>query len=164
MAEQLKQERGMTAKMIVDNGPEFLSRVVDQWAYENGVEFHFIEPGKPTQNAYFESFIAGGYCPVTQLTRAVESDPRRDYEFPVIRRLSDAGNDGPGAISRDISSCRISCHSFFLFWRENYCSRSRFAGSTCRTRVTGPTIESDPVSTVVNTTEAITSGSWAEAW
>jgi transposase InsO family protein len=113
VAEQLKQERGMTAKMIVDNGPEFLSRVVDQWAYENGVEFHFIEPGKPTQNAYFESFIAGGYCPVTQLTRAVESDPRRDYEFPVIRRLSDAGNDGPGAISRDISSCRISCHSFF---------------------------------------------------
>jgi putative transposase len=37
-------------------GPEFLSRVVDQWAYENGVEFHFIEPGKPTQNAYIESF------------------------------------------------------------------------------------------------------------
>jgi putative transposase len=47
--ERLKQERGMTAKIIVDNGPEFLSRVVDQWAYENGVEFHFIEPGKPTQ-------------------------------------------------------------------------------------------------------------------
>jgi putative transposase len=54
--ERLKQERGMTAKTIVDNGPEFLSRVVDQWAYENGVEFHFIEPGKPTQNAYIESF------------------------------------------------------------------------------------------------------------
>jgi putative transposase len=47
---------GMTAKIIVDNGPEFLSRVVDQWAYENGVEFHFIEPGKPTQDAYIESF------------------------------------------------------------------------------------------------------------
>jgi putative transposase len=54
--ERLKQERWMTAKIIVDNGPEFLSRVVDQWAYENGVEFHFIEPGKPTQNAYIESF------------------------------------------------------------------------------------------------------------
>jgi putative transposase len=54
--ERLKQERGMPAKIIVDNGPEFLSRVVDQWAYENGVEFHFIEPGKPTQNAYIESF------------------------------------------------------------------------------------------------------------
>ena len=43
-------------KIIVDNGPEFLSRVVDQWAYENEVKFHFIEPGKPTQNAYIESF------------------------------------------------------------------------------------------------------------
>ena len=29
---------------------------MDQWAYENGVEFHLIEPGKPTQNAYIESF------------------------------------------------------------------------------------------------------------
>jgi len=39
--ERRKQERGMTAKIMVDNGPEFLSRVVDQWAYENGVEFLF---------------------------------------------------------------------------------------------------------------------------
>jgi putative transposase len=30
--------------------------MVDQWVYENGVEFHFIEPGKSTQNAYIESF------------------------------------------------------------------------------------------------------------
>jgi hypothetical protein len=30
----------MTAKIIVDNGPEFLRRVVDHWAYEDGVEFH----------------------------------------------------------------------------------------------------------------------------
>jgi transposase InsO family protein len=29
---------------------------LDQWAYENGVEFHFINPGKPIQNAYIESF------------------------------------------------------------------------------------------------------------
>jgi putative transposase len=53
--ERLKQDRGIATKIIVDNGPEFLSRVVDQWAYENGVEFHFIDPGKPTQNAYIES-------------------------------------------------------------------------------------------------------------
>jgi putative transposase len=30
--------------------------VADQWAYENDVEFHFIDQGKPTQNAYIESF------------------------------------------------------------------------------------------------------------
>jgi putative transposase len=54
--ERLKQERGMATRIVVDNGPEFLSRAVDQWAYENGVEFHFIDPGKPIQNAYIESF------------------------------------------------------------------------------------------------------------
>jgi putative transposase len=54
--QRLKRERGLPAKIIVDNGPEFVSRVVDQWAYENKVELHFIEPGKPTQNAYIESF------------------------------------------------------------------------------------------------------------
>ena len=37
-------------------GPEFTSRVVDQWAYENQVALHFIERGKPTQNAFIESF------------------------------------------------------------------------------------------------------------
>ena len=54
--EQLKQTRGVPEKIVVDNGPEFISQAVDQWAYANGVRLHFIEPGKPTQNAYIESF------------------------------------------------------------------------------------------------------------
>ena len=37
-------------------GPEFISRAVDQWAYANGVALHFIDPGKPVQNAFIESF------------------------------------------------------------------------------------------------------------
>jgi transposase InsO family protein len=45
-----------TGAIQVDNGPELISRVVDQWAFEHGVELHFIEPGKPTQNAFIESF------------------------------------------------------------------------------------------------------------
>ena len=40
----------------VDNGPEFTSRVLDQWAYDNHVRLQFIEPGKPIQNAFIESF------------------------------------------------------------------------------------------------------------
>src|SRR2546426_12199617 len=32
------------------------SLVLDQWAYERGVRLHFIEPGKPVQNAFVESF------------------------------------------------------------------------------------------------------------
>ena len=42
--------------MAFTRGPEFISRVVDQWAFEHRVELHFIAPGKPTQNAHIESF------------------------------------------------------------------------------------------------------------
>ncbi len=47
---------GWPRTIVVDNGPEFTSRALDQWAYERGIELHFIEPGKPVQNAYIESF------------------------------------------------------------------------------------------------------------
>jgi transposase InsO family protein len=40
--ERLKQERGMATRIVVDNGPEFLSRAVDQWAYENGLRQYFL--------------------------------------------------------------------------------------------------------------------------
>lgn len=40
----------------VDNGPEFVSRVLDHWAYLHGVVLDFSRPGKPTDNAFVESF------------------------------------------------------------------------------------------------------------
>lgn len=42
----------------MDNGPEFRSRAVVEWALKNGVRIEYIQPGKPTQNAYIESFNA----------------------------------------------------------------------------------------------------------
>jgi putative transposase len=54
--EEVAQQRGYPQATQVDNGPEFISRVVDQWAFEHGVELHFIAPGKPTENAFIESF------------------------------------------------------------------------------------------------------------
>jgi putative transposase len=48
--------RGLPQTIVVDNGPEFTSRALDAWAYEHGVQLHFIQPGKPVQNAYVESF------------------------------------------------------------------------------------------------------------
>ena len=55
---RLKIERGLPRQIRSDNGPEFISKAVEQWAYENGVDWHFIEPGKPIENAYIESFNA----------------------------------------------------------------------------------------------------------
>jgi len=52
----LRERRGTPTAIQVDNGTEFTSRVVDQWAYQNQVALHFIERGKPTQNALIESF------------------------------------------------------------------------------------------------------------
>lgn len=54
--EEIAQQRGYPKAIQVDNGPEFASRMVDQWAFEHGVELHFIAPGKPTENAHIESF------------------------------------------------------------------------------------------------------------
>src|ERR1700730_11844868 len=37
-------------------GPEFVSKALDRWAYANGVTLDFSRPGKPTDNAFVESF------------------------------------------------------------------------------------------------------------
>ena len=49
-------QRGLPQTIVMDNGPELTSRVLDQWAYEHGVQLRFIDPGKPIQNAFIESF------------------------------------------------------------------------------------------------------------
>ena len=53
---QVVEENGLPKSIRIDNGPEFTSKVLDQWAYLNGVELDFIRPGKPTDNALIESF------------------------------------------------------------------------------------------------------------
>jgi putative transposase len=54
--QRLIETRGTPARLVTDNGPEFISRALDAWAYAHGIDLHFIEPGKPNQNAYIESF------------------------------------------------------------------------------------------------------------
>jgi putative transposase len=53
---QLASQRGAPRVIRVDNGPEFLSKALDRWAYENAVTLDFSRPGKPTDNALVESF------------------------------------------------------------------------------------------------------------
>ena len=54
--QRLSKGRGLPRTIRVDNGPEFISKVLDQWAYLNGVELDFSRPGKPTDNAFIEAF------------------------------------------------------------------------------------------------------------
>ena len=48
--------RGTPEIIMSDNGPEFQSSAVMRWAARNRVHWHFIDPGKPNQNAWIESF------------------------------------------------------------------------------------------------------------
>jgi putative transposase len=50
------QQYGLPERIQVDNGPEFISKDVDLWAYANKVVLDFSRPGKPTDNAFIESF------------------------------------------------------------------------------------------------------------
>jgi len=54
--ERIVDERGRPRQIRTDNGPEFAGRALDQWCFAQGVEQHFIQPGKPMQNGYIESF------------------------------------------------------------------------------------------------------------
>ena len=54
--DELKEKRGLPKRIKVDNGPEFISRALDAWAYFNKVKLDYSRPGTPTDNAYIESF------------------------------------------------------------------------------------------------------------
>jgi len=54
--ERLAESRGLPKSVTVDNGPEFISKALDEWSYRQQMQLRFIAPGKPQQNAYIESF------------------------------------------------------------------------------------------------------------
>jgi putative transposase len=54
--ERLRASRGLPGVILTDNRPEFTGGGLDQWADDNKVRLQFIEPGKPMQNAFIESF------------------------------------------------------------------------------------------------------------
>ncbi len=57
LLEEQATVRGAYPRGIVcDNGPEFISHALDQWAEEHGIKLEFIQPGKPVQNCFVESF------------------------------------------------------------------------------------------------------------
>lgn len=54
--EQVTAEHGLPKSIRVDQGPEFVSKGLDLWAYLNSVVLDFSRPGKPTDNRFVETF------------------------------------------------------------------------------------------------------------
>ena len=52
--ERLIAERGKPANIRCDNGPEFISHILEQWCKDRQISIQFIQPGRPMQNAYIE--------------------------------------------------------------------------------------------------------------
>ena len=89
--ERLCQQQGRPEVIRSDNGPEFISKAVQDWAKERGINWHCIEPGKPTQNSHIESFngklrdecLNQNYWKDLAEVRKETSEYRRDCERSV---------------------------------------------------------------------------------
>lgn len=56
LLDQLVERYGKPEWLRSDNGPEFISQALQDWCSDKEIGLHWIEPGKPTQNAYIERF------------------------------------------------------------------------------------------------------------
>ncbi|HET9629704.1 MAG TPA: IS3 family transposase [Novosphingobium sp.] len=97
---------GKPACIVSDNGTEFTSRAILKWASENRVEWHYIDPGKPQQNAFIESF--NGSLRDELLNEELFdslADARRKlavwrYDYNNVRPHSSLGNRTPAQARR----------------------------------------------------------------
>lgn len=92
---------GKPACIVSDNGTEFTSRAILKWADQNNVAWHYIDPGKPQQNAFIESF--NGSLRDELLNEEIFDtlgDARRKialwrYDYNAVRPHSSLGNLTP---------------------------------------------------------------------
>lgn len=118
--EQLAGQRGLPAIITVDNGPEFAGKALDEWAYRQGVALRFIEPGKPVENAYIESFngkfrdecLNENWFTSLYEARTIIEDWRRDYNEE--RPHSALGGLPPGKFAKQIEiSAARECFTLY---------------------------------------------------
>ena len=99
--EELAELTGLPQVIVTDNGPEFTSKAMLCWAEQRGVRLHFIDPGKPTQNGYIESFngklrdecLNGHWFNNLQEARRIIEEWRQDYNL--VRPHSSLGYLAP---------------------------------------------------------------------
>lgn len=138
--ERVCAERGCFPEIIVvDNGPEFVSHALDRWAYARGVQLLHIEPGKPVQNAFIESFngtlrencLSQHWFTGLADARRIIEEFRIDYN--TVRPHSSLGNRTPAefAASLSVASAPDGASAF----EHSRCSEET---STIITDVTSP--------------------------
>ncbi len=108
--EAVCRETGYPKSIRVDQGPEFVSKDLDLWAYARGVELDFSRPGKPTDNAFIESLngkfraeclSAHWFLSLADARRKCERW-RRDYND--VRPHSAIGYETPAALVKRSSA------------------------------------------------------------
>jgi putative transposase len=78
--EQISRWRGLPHAIRCDNGPELTSELFAQWCKDNNITILYIEPGKPSQNAYIERF--------NRTYREEVLDPNLFDQVPQVREMS----------------------------------------------------------------------------
>jgi len=110
--QRIAQQRGVPQILFCDNGSEFTSQVLDLWAYHNQVKIDFSRPGKPTDNAYVESFNgtlrsecldAHWFAGPAEAVKRIESWRREYNESRPHRAL---GERTPHEFARQIAASR----------------------------------------------------------
>ena len=76
--DQIIEWRGKPDRLRCDNGPEFISQDLAQWAHRHGIQLEFIQPGNPQQNAYVERY-----------NRTVRYSWLSQYQFGSIQDVQD---------------------------------------------------------------------------
>jgi len=76
--EQIIEWRGAPSVLRCDNGPEYVSATIIEWAERRGIRIEYIQPGKPQQNAYVERF-----------NRTVRYEWLAQYVFGSLREVQD---------------------------------------------------------------------------
>ena len=104
--------RGKPKSIRVDNGPEFAGKLLDQWAYLNGVELDFSRPGTPTDNAFIEAFNARVRAECLNASWFLSPADARDrleawrIDYNTERPHSALGHLTPGAFARKVAEAR----------------------------------------------------------